>query len=258
VDGDPARVQDWRDETNLCAVLSAMAFSASGAHAEIGHFNGGFLNIRDYFVPPAPGVYTGLYSYYYSTDRINDRHGDEIDSVNLNPGPGPGRPVTLNVDVDLFALRPVLIWEPDVDVLGGHYARSSRRCSPTRASTRCVGGSPARRRSRRQAASRSPTCSCSRSGSAGPRSTSTSRPRTASYAATGKYDTELRTVPVLGTVRVEGHRQHRVRLLDPSVAGRRGALSVRQQGHRGHGPWSPTSTTRTRKTSISSPATTSR
>jgi hypothetical protein len=104
------------------ALVLSIWIAAPGAHAEIGHFNGGFLNIRDYFVPPEPGVYAAVYSYFYSTDRINDRHGDEVHGVNLSPGPGPGVNVGVSVDVDLFAVSPVLIWEPETSVLGGHYA----------------------------------------------------------------------------------------------------------------------------------------
>jgi len=52
--------------------------------AEIGHFNGGLLNIQDYFVPE-PGLYGILYNYFYTTDRLNDRHGDEIHSITINP-----------------------------------------------------------------------------------------------------------------------------------------------------------------------------
>jgi hypothetical protein len=48
----------------LIVVLCPAAFTAHAA--EIGHFNGGILNIRDYFVPE-PGLYGGLYNYFYHT-----------------------------------------------------------------------------------------------------------------------------------------------------------------------------------------------
>jgi hypothetical protein len=85
--------------------------------AEIGHFNGGILNIRDYFVP-APGIYGGLYNYFYHTGRLNDRHGDEINTVTINPRGGPGVTLGVDVNVDLYALAPVLIWVTDLKPLG--------------------------------------------------------------------------------------------------------------------------------------------
>jgi hypothetical protein len=86
--------------------------------AEIGHFNGGLLNIRDYFVPQPAGVYGALYNYVYITDRLNNPDGDEIHSVTVNPVAGPGATVNVNVDVDLYALVPALIWVPDWNPFG--------------------------------------------------------------------------------------------------------------------------------------------
>jgi hypothetical protein len=67
------------------------------------------MNIRDYLMPE-PGLYGVVYNYYYTTDRLNDKNGNQISSVTINPGPGPG--VTLNVkpNVDMYALAPSLIW----------------------------------------------------------------------------------------------------------------------------------------------------
>jgi len=52
--------------TGILLLTVALWAAALTAHAaEIGHFNGGILNIRDYFVPE-PGLYGGLYNYPYS------------------------------------------------------------------------------------------------------------------------------------------------------------------------------------------------
>ena len=65
----------------LITLTVTMLAAALGAHAaESSHFNGGLLNIRDYFVPE-PGLYGGLYNYFYTTGRLNDRQGDEINTV---------------------------------------------------------------------------------------------------------------------------------------------------------------------------------
>jgi hypothetical protein len=107
----------------LVSTALALSIVAVGARAaEIGHFNGGFMNIRDYFVPAEPGFYAALYNYYYHTERLNNDGGDKIGTLLLKPGPGPGVPVSVSVDVDLYAVSPAVIWEPDVHVLGGRYA----------------------------------------------------------------------------------------------------------------------------------------
>ena len=100
--------------------LRSLLAAAPGA-AEIGHFVPGMLNIRDYLLPPEPGVYGAVYNYYYSTDRRNDDHGDKIRSLNINPGPGPGIPVGIDVDLDLYALAVPFIWVSDWKVLGARY-----------------------------------------------------------------------------------------------------------------------------------------
>ena len=71
-------------------VLAISLLAARGA-AEVGHFVPGLLNIRDYFQPPEPGVYGAAYNYYYSTDRRNDDHGDEIGSIVVSSRPGTRR-----------------------------------------------------------------------------------------------------------------------------------------------------------------------
>ncbi len=102
----------------LMALTVTLFAAALGAHAaEIGHYNGGILNIRDYFVPE-PGIYGALYNYFYHTGRLNDRHGDEINTVTINPRGGPGVALGVDVNVDLYALAPALIWVTDLKPLG--------------------------------------------------------------------------------------------------------------------------------------------
>ena len=71
-------------------VVAQLTLGTATAHAsEIGHYAPGVVNIRDFAVPE-PGLYGVLYTYAYTTDRLNDADGNEIDSVTINPGPGPG------------------------------------------------------------------------------------------------------------------------------------------------------------------------
>jgi hypothetical protein len=101
----------------LAAVSSAATIAQAG---EIGHFNGGIMDIRDYFLPADPGIYGVVYNYYYFTDRLNNRNGDKVSSVTV---PTPGGPVDVNVGVNLhmYAVIPAIIWVSPCDILGAKY-----------------------------------------------------------------------------------------------------------------------------------------
>src|SRR5262245_31399308 len=84
---------DWRRAGGVAGIALVLPLLLVGEPAqagEIGHFAGGLISIRDYVMPPNPGVYTSIYNYYYTTDRLNDSSGRKIDSITLSPGPGPG------------------------------------------------------------------------------------------------------------------------------------------------------------------------
>ncbi len=103
----------------LIAVASAANLGIARA-GEIGHYSGGFFDIRDYFVPPTPGIYGALYNYYYSTDRLNDRNGNQVSSVTVN---SPAGPVDVNVNVHLhsYVFAPVLMYASSCKILGANY-----------------------------------------------------------------------------------------------------------------------------------------
>ena len=114
--------------TTLTTLVLALglALSTGTTHgAEIGHYVPGLLNIRD-FAMPEPGLYGVLYNYFYTTDRLNDRNGDEITSVTINPGPGPGVTLRVDVDVDVYALAPTLIWVSPWTLFGRQIRRLHR------------------------------------------------------------------------------------------------------------------------------------
>ena len=106
--------------TGLC--MAAVLLAAFRAHgAEIGHFNGGVMNMRDYLVPDA-GVYAALYNFAYMTNRLNDSDGDKVTSVVVDPrGGGVGTPVNVKVNVKMYVLVPTLVWTTDVESLGIKY-----------------------------------------------------------------------------------------------------------------------------------------
>ena len=105
----------------LLAVALLMAPALRSEAGETSHYNPGIMNIRD-FVVPEPGFYGVLYYYGYTTDQLNDRHGNKINSVTINPGPGPGVTLGVDVNVDLYALAPTFIWVSDWKILGAKYA----------------------------------------------------------------------------------------------------------------------------------------
>ncbi len=94
--------------SSLAAIIAVMTLISTVDAGEIGHFNGGVMNIRDY-VMPDPGLYTAIYNYFYTTDQLNNANGDAINSIIIKPGPGPGIKLGVNVDVGLYALVPSLI-----------------------------------------------------------------------------------------------------------------------------------------------------
>lgn len=108
----------------FAAGIGAWTILGSGAPAgagEIGHFASGLVNIRDYVMPAEPGVYTSIYNYYYTTDRLNDADGHAKDSITLSPGPGPGLEIETDVDVDVFVTVPSLLWVSPWEIFGARY-----------------------------------------------------------------------------------------------------------------------------------------
>jgi hypothetical protein len=105
------------------SLFLAVTLSLSGSLAyggEIGHYAGGFLNIRDFFVPE-PGMYGSVYNYFYTTDRLNNKNGDKIGSVTVNPGGGPGVTLDLEVDVNMYVLAPTFVLVTDTGAYGVKY-----------------------------------------------------------------------------------------------------------------------------------------
>jgi len=112
----------WHRACAIAGLAATTLFAAMQAKAgEIGHFAAGLVNIRDYVMPPEPGIYTSIYNYYYTTDRLNDAHGHEIDSITLSPGPGPGLEIDTDVDVDVFVTAPSLLWVSPWKIFGARY-----------------------------------------------------------------------------------------------------------------------------------------
>jgi hypothetical protein len=69
------------------ALIGALTLTASFVRAgTVGHYNGGIMDIRDYAVPD-PGFYGMVYNYYYTSTRLNDGNGNQINSVTIKPGP---------------------------------------------------------------------------------------------------------------------------------------------------------------------------
>jgi len=167
---------------------------------ELGHFAPGVFNIRDFAMPP-PGFYGAVYNYFYTTDRLNDRNGNKLDSVTI--GPGPGLTLGLEVNVDIYVVAPTLIWVSPWMIAGARYGAL---ISPTFATT-SLGAALTTTTGRGVSSETS-------SFGAGdiyvqPLWLDWSLPHWdltfayGFYAPAGKYDVETVTFPVIGALRVE-------------------------------------------------------
>ena len=79
---------------------------------ELGHYIPGVSNIRDFIVPD-PGVHYMQYNILYKTDTYKDGNGDTVDSIGS---------INIDVDIESFAIVPVLIWSTSKKILGARYA----------------------------------------------------------------------------------------------------------------------------------------
>lgn len=102
----------WRSVALACAAASA-CFPASAA-AQLGHYQPGSSNIRDFFLPD-PGLGIELFVSYYTSGTYRDANGDPL-MVELGNGV-LGQPET-----DIWSLTPSVSWNPGIRPLGTAYA----------------------------------------------------------------------------------------------------------------------------------------
>jgi hypothetical protein len=84
------------------------------------HFSPGVANIRDY-AEPGPGLYLEVCNYGYLTSRLNDDNGNQISSVMIGPPGGPNATLNIDVNVNIYALSPLLLWVTPWKFLGANY-----------------------------------------------------------------------------------------------------------------------------------------
>jgi hypothetical protein len=103
-------------------ILYMLLGGAGGASAgELGHYGPGLMNIRDFAVPE-PGFYGLLYNYVYNTDTLKNRNGDEVGTLSRTGPLGGTTTVTVDPDIDVYALVPTFVWVSHWQVLGARYA----------------------------------------------------------------------------------------------------------------------------------------
>ncbi|MGQ0593463.1 MAG: SphA family protein, partial [Gammaproteobacteria bacterium] len=105
----------------LLTAAAAIAGAGSVWAGELGHYGPGMMNIRD-FVVPEPGFYGLLYNYFYSTDTLKNRDGDEVGTLSRTGPRGGTTTVTVDPDIDVYALVPTFVWVSRWQVLGARYA----------------------------------------------------------------------------------------------------------------------------------------
>lgn len=101
----------------FAALVVGGAFAAQAS--EIGHFSPGVPSIRD-FIVPEPGFYGVLYNYWYTSDQINDRNGDEISRITIGKPP-LATDVDIAVDLGVYVMSPGLMWTSNWKFLGAKY-----------------------------------------------------------------------------------------------------------------------------------------
>ncbi len=99
------------------SLVITIIFLADANAQEVGHYAGGALNIRDYIVPEA-GFYAIAYNYFYTTKRLNDLKGNQINSLVT---PGSDTLIKLDFDVNVYALAPTIVWVTKIEKLGIKY-----------------------------------------------------------------------------------------------------------------------------------------
>ncbi len=110
-----------KNRIRLLTAAAAIAGTGSVWAGELGHYGPGMMNIRD-FVVPEPGFYGLLYNYFYSTDTLKNRNGDEVRTLSRTGPLGTTRTVTVDPDIDVYALVPTFVWVSPWQVLGARYA----------------------------------------------------------------------------------------------------------------------------------------
>lgn len=115
----------------LAVLLIAIVSLISGpAYAGGGHYQGGYVNIRDFVSPPLKGLVALIYNPFYWS---NDYRGDngkrlapvtESKSYNIRDILRVDATVSADLDVDVFsyAINPLLFYFTDLKILGARYA----------------------------------------------------------------------------------------------------------------------------------------
>jgi hypothetical protein len=123
--GQKCRMADWQLHpgkwaSKLVALLAlgiTLQWPASVTAGELGHYGPSVADIRDYVMPPEPGFYAKLYTYYYTTETFKDGDGEKVSSIT-----GPlGNEIDLDIDVDLYVVAPAFMWLSDWTILGARY-----------------------------------------------------------------------------------------------------------------------------------------
>jgi len=99
----------------IAAAAVLLAVGGSSRASELGHYNPGVSNIRDFFVPD-PGFYYIQYNFYYTSDTYKDRHGRSVESVAAGPAT-----IDIDADLDLFVVVPMFAWVSPWEILGARW-----------------------------------------------------------------------------------------------------------------------------------------
>ncbi len=101
----------------LAFFLTSANLQGLSSAFQYGHYFPGAAGIRDFVMPPA-GFYYAQYNTFYTTDRLNDRNGNEVPSSITLPG---GTTIASEGRLDIWAIAPTFAWVAEKTILGGSY-----------------------------------------------------------------------------------------------------------------------------------------
>ena len=122
------RTSDDRHRRAASVALAALAAAARPLKAgEPGHYAAGPPNVRN-LVAPNPGIYFSRYHYLHDANTLPDAWGEEVNTLRCRGPAGASTSVTVEPEVDVFALAPTFVWVNPYRFAG---ARVGALASPT-------------------------------------------------------------------------------------------------------------------------------
>lgn len=111
-------------------IVAALVFTARSAFAGGGHYQGGYVNIRDFVSPPVKGLVALIYNPFYWSNEYRGDNGKKLAPVTATKSYSVrdllriDATVSADVNVDVFSYAdsPLLFYFSDMKIFGAKYA----------------------------------------------------------------------------------------------------------------------------------------